>query len=61
MSVLPAYLVRGALAHGRLRVLHSPEVPPLNVVYLAARTGDLERLPVLREAAGAIRAAVSAF
>lgn len=38
-SVLPEYLCRGDLAAGRLVALHSPEVPPLNTLFLAHRAG----------------------
>ncbi|MGI5241461.1 LysR family transcriptional regulator [Dactylosporangium sp. CA-139066] len=38
-SVLPEYLCRADLAAGRLVALHTPEVPPLNTLFLAHRTG----------------------
>jgi DNA-binding transcriptional LysR family regulator len=38
-SVLPEYLCRADLAAGRLVVLHAPEVPPLNTLFLAHRSG----------------------
>lgn len=38
MTVLPDYLVRGQLASGALVALHSPEVAPLNTLYVATRT-----------------------
>ncbi|KUP97452.1 LysR family transcriptional regulator [Thermobifida cellulosilytica] len=47
VSVLPDYLVAGALARGELAVLHRPELPPLNTVYLAVRAGALA-LPHVR-------------
>lgn len=55
MSVLPRYLVEEDLASGTLAALHTPEVAPLNTVYLATRTGDLERNHQLRSLASAIR------
>ncbi len=48
MSVLPAYLIGKELAEGSLVQLHSPEVPPLNTVHLAMRSGELGRNPSLR-------------
>lgn len=39
VSVLPRYLVAGALESGRVVQLHQPEAPPLNTLYLAARRG----------------------
>jgi DNA-binding transcriptional LysR family regulator len=38
-SVLPEYLCRTDIAAGRLVVLHTPEVPPLNTLFLAHRAG----------------------
>ena len=55
MSVLPRYLVEEDLASGTLAVLHAPELAPLNTVYLATRTGDLDRNHQLRSLASAIR------
>lgn len=55
MSVLPRYLVEEDLASGTLAVLHTPELAPLNTVYLATRTGELDRNHQLRSLASAIR------
>ncbi|NBM15727.1 LysR family transcriptional regulator [Streptomyces sp. GC420] len=41
VSVLPRYLADPALASGSVEILHQPEVPPLNTLYLATRTGSL--------------------
>jgi DNA-binding transcriptional LysR family regulator len=55
MSVLPRYLVDHDLATGTLATLHTPEFAPLNTVYLATRTGHLERNRQLRSLASAIQ------
>lgn len=55
MSVLPRYLVEGDLSAGTLVALHTPEIAPLNTVYLATRTGDLDRNHQLRSLASAIQ------
>lgn len=55
MSVLPRYLADDDLASGALVALHTPEVAPLNTVYLATRTGDLDRNHRLRALASAIQ------
>jgi DNA-binding transcriptional LysR family regulator len=39
MSVLPRYLIADDLASGRLVALLDPELPPINTLYLAIRTG----------------------
>ncbi|WP_312874222.1 LysR family transcriptional regulator [Actinomadura litoris] len=39
ITVLPAYLCAAELADGRLRLLHQPEVPPINTLFLAGRAG----------------------
>lgn len=39
VTVLPTYLCAGELAEGTLHVLHRPEVPPLNTLFLASRPG----------------------
>ncbi|GAA0920238.1 LysR family transcriptional regulator [Nonomuraea longicatena] len=39
VSVLPAYLCREDLAAGRLAALLTPEVPPLNTLFLVSRAG----------------------
>jgi hypothetical protein len=37
--VLPRYLCAPALDRGDLVTLHEPEVPPINTIFLATRTG----------------------
>ena len=54
MSVLPSYLVQEDLVAGKLVTLHTPEFAPLNTVYLATRTGDLNRNYPLRSLASTI-------
>ncbi|WP_395726299.1 LysR family transcriptional regulator [Nakamurella sp.] len=49
VSVLPTYLIDDDLAAGRLVRLAGPEVPPINTLYLAVRSGALDRDPALRE------------
>ena len=39
ISVLPRYLIGDDLAEGRLVALLEPELPPINTLYLAIRTG----------------------
>lgn len=56
MTVLPDYLVREHLASGELVILHSPEVAPLNTLYVVTR-----KSPNLAEPAiGAVRDAIAA-
>lgn len=55
LSVLPRYLVEGDLAEGSLVALHSPEVPPLNTLYLATRGREWERDAQLGAAAEFLR------
>jgi DNA-binding transcriptional LysR family regulator len=55
MSVLPHYLVEDDLASGALIPLHTPQIAPLNTVYLATRTGELERNSQLRFLASVIQ------
>ncbi|MDR6988216.1 DNA-binding transcriptional LysR family regulator [Paenarthrobacter nitroguajacolicus] len=55
MSALPRYLVEDDLTSGALTILHTPGFAPLNTVYLATRTGDLDRKPQLRSLASAIQ------
>ncbi|ADD41281.1 LysR family transcriptional regulator [Stackebrandtia nassauensis] len=43
ITVLPRYLCVGELAEGRLVPLLEPEIPPINTLYLAARTGTVDR------------------
>jgi DNA-binding transcriptional LysR family regulator len=40
-TVLPGYLCRTELDAGRLVLLHRPELPPINTLYLAARSSAL--------------------
>lgn len=47
MSVLPVYIVSEALTNGVVVVLNTPDVAPLNTVYLATRSSDLNRRPVV--------------
>ncbi len=56
MTVLPDYLVRGHLASGALVLLHSPEVAPLNTLYVATRRARSQPEPVI----GIVREAVAA-
>jgi DNA-binding transcriptional LysR family regulator len=51
MSVLPRYLVERSLRTGELVVVHTPEVAPLNTLYLATRAGDIRRRAAVRAAA----------
>ncbi|GAA2432327.1 LysR substrate-binding domain-containing protein [Actinomadura vinacea] len=39
ITVLPVYLCATELADGRLRLLHQPQVPPINTLFLAGRAG----------------------
>ncbi len=39
ISVLPTYLCSGEISRREIAVLHHAEVPPLNTLYLATRTG----------------------
>ncbi|WP_242909208.1 LysR family transcriptional regulator [Actinomadura terrae] len=39
ITVLPTYLCAAELADGRLRLLHRPEVAPINTLFLAGRAG----------------------
>ena len=41
ITVLPRYLAANALEQGELTVLHQPELPPINTVYLVVRAGSL--------------------
>jgi DNA-binding transcriptional LysR family regulator len=59
MSVLPRYIVADAVESGALVELHTPAFAPLNTVFLATRSGALERTPRLRAVAAAIRDAVA--
>jgi DNA-binding transcriptional LysR family regulator len=59
MSVLPRYLVENDLASGALAALHFPVAVPKNTVYLATRTGELERNQQLRSLAATIQRVAS--
>jgi DNA-binding transcriptional LysR family regulator len=59
MSVLPRYLVENDLASGTLAALHFPVAGPKNTVYLATRTGELERNHQLRSLAATIQQVTS--
>lgn len=48
ISVLTTYLIDDALTDGRLVRLADPELPPINTLYVAVRTGALDRDPSLR-------------
>ncbi|GAA5037735.1 DNA-binding transcriptional LysR family regulator [Thermocatellispora tengchongensis] len=39
ITVLPVYLCATELADGRLHLLHRPELPPINTLFLATRAG----------------------
>ena len=54
VSVLPTYLIDDDLAAGRLVPLADPEVPPINTLYLAVRSGALDRDPALRKVHAAL-------
>ncbi|MEU7219371.1 LysR family transcriptional regulator [Nocardia iowensis] len=58
MSVLPSYLVHDQVAAGNLVRLDTTDIAPLNTLYLAARTADLNRRSGLRNAAALIVEAV---
>lgn len=51
ISALPRYLAEPALAAGQIILLHRPEAPPLNTIYLAVRRGGPANpaLTVVRE------------
>lgn len=46
VSVLPRYLAEPALSAGSVELLHEPEAPPLNTLYLATRAGALAHPPL---------------
>ncbi|WP_336085033.1 LysR family transcriptional regulator [Nocardia sp. SSK8] len=58
MSVLPSYLVSSEVTDGTLVRLHDPDVPPINTLYLAGRTAELNRKSRLRAVAATIVEAV---
>lgn len=41
ITVLPTYLCTDELADGRIRLLHRPEIPPINTLFLACRDGPV--------------------
>ncbi|ACY98899.1 LysR family transcriptional regulator [Thermomonospora curvata] len=51
VTVLPRYLCEQQLASGELVALLQPEVPPINTLFLAARTGtaDLPHIAAVRD------------
>lgn len=55
MSVLPMYMVADDLRTGALIALDEPEIPPLNTLYLATRSGGAERFPAIGATATALR------
>ena len=55
MSVLPSYLVDADVTSGALAALHSPEVPPLNTLYLATRGREAESNASIAAAAAELR------
>jgi DNA-binding transcriptional LysR family regulator len=59
MSALPAYVVADDLQSGALIALADPEVPPLNTLYLATRSGDAERFPGIGATVAALRRIIS--
>lgn len=54
VSVLPTYLIDDEHAARRMVRLADPEVPPINTLYLAVRSGALDRDPALREVHAAL-------
>ncbi|MFJ4105336.1 LysR family transcriptional regulator [Amycolatopsis japonica] len=46
-SVLPRYIAAAALEAGSVSVVHTPEVPPLNTLYLAHRSGTVRPVVTL--------------
>ncbi len=59
MSALPAYVVADDLQSGALIALADPEIPPLNTLYLATRSGDAERFPGIGATVTALRRIIS--
>lgn len=58
MSVLPEYLVRDHLARGELVLLDTPDVAPLNTVYVATRSGESARNQRVRDLENELRAII---
>ncbi|MER6663082.1 LysR family transcriptional regulator [Amycolatopsis japonica] len=46
-SVLPRYVAAAALEAGSVSIVHTPEVPPLNTIYLAHRSGTVRPVVTL--------------
>jgi len=46
-SVLPRYIATAALEAGSVSIVHTPEVPPLNTIYLAHRSGTVRPVVTL--------------
>ncbi|AGM03995.1 LysR family transcriptional regulator [Amycolatopsis keratiniphila] len=46
-SVLPRYIAAAALEAGSVSTVHTPEVPPLNTIYLAHRPGTVRPVVTL--------------
>ncbi|MEU3769144.1 LysR family transcriptional regulator [Amycolatopsis keratiniphila] len=46
-SVLPRYIAAAALEAGSVSTVHTPEVPPLNTIYLAHRSGTVRPVVTL--------------
>lgn len=58
ISVLPEYLVRADIAAGDLVLLDTPEVAPLNTVYIATRSGEMARNQRVRDLEQELRSIV---
>ncbi len=58
ISVLPGYLIHDQLADGSLVSLATPEMPPINTIFLAADTAVIQRHEPLQAAARLIVARV---
>lgn len=55
MSVLPTYLIDDDLTAGTLVALDTPEVAPLNTIFLATRGGEASRNAAIGAVAAALR------
>ncbi|MGB4780007.1 LysR family transcriptional regulator [Microbacterium sp.] len=55
MSVLPTYLIADDLAAGALVALDTPQVAPLNTIFLATRGREAQRNPALGAVAAELR------
>lgn len=49
VSVLPTYLCTEELDRGEISIIHEPELPPINTLFLATRAGESET-PAMRAA-----------